>query len=90
VAAARSLWFTWTAPASGRVFFGTGTSSVDTTLAVYTGSAVGSLSLVAGNDNQGTGIVSRVTPTVVAGTTYRIAVDSKAAGSVMLKWGALP
>ena len=27
VAAARSLWFTWTAPATGRVFFGTGTSA---------------------------------------------------------------
>jgi subtilisin len=73
----KSVWYSWTAPASGPVTMDTCTSSVDTALVAYTGSTVGSLSRVAGDDDScaapnGTG--SRLTFDAVAGTTYRIAV----------------
>jgi subtilisin len=73
----KSVWYSWTAPASGPVTMDTCTSSFDTALVAYTGSTVGSLSRVAGDDDScaapnGTG--SRLSFDAVAGTTYRIAV----------------
>jgi len=72
-----SVWYTWTAPASGSATFTTEGSNFDTLLGVYTGSSVGSLTLVASNDdvNFPTDSTSSVTFNVVAGTTYDIAVD---------------
>ena len=69
-----SVWYSWTAPAAGRFVVDTVGSGFDTTLAVYTGSAVGSLTSVATNDDA-SGRQSRVAYTATAGTTYRIAVD---------------
>jgi uncharacterized delta-60 repeat protein len=46
-----SLWYTWTAPQSGDVEFDTIGSSVDTVLAVYTGSTLTSLTQIAANDD---------------------------------------
>jgi hypothetical protein len=75
----RSVWFNWTAPTNLPVRIDTIGSAFNTLLAVYTGSAVGSLSLVASNnDIPGGGTVSRVEFPTVAGTTYRIAVDGRA------------
>jgi len=73
----RSVWFTWTAPASGPAQFTTAGSGFDTVLAVYTGNAVNSLSLIGKNDDVDPGVVttSNVQFTASAGTTYRIAVD---------------
>src|SRR4051794_28432750 len=42
-----SIWHRWTAPRSGRLFVTTKGSAVDTLLAVYTGTAVDALTLVA-------------------------------------------
>ena len=42
-----SVWYSWTAPSAGNVFFHTRFTSFDTLLAVYTGSAVDSLTPVA-------------------------------------------
>lgn len=72
----RSVWFSWTAPKSGQIRIDTIGSSFNTLLAVYTGTAVNGLTLVAGN-NDGPGIApwSQVDFTATAGTTYRIAVD---------------
>jgi hypothetical protein len=71
-----SVWYAWTAPASGQVTIDTCDSDFDTTLAVYTGNAVNSLNGVASNNNSPTCPPrSRVTFTAAAGTTYRIAVD---------------
>ncbi|HEX8557339.1 MAG TPA: NF038122 family metalloprotease [Pyrinomonadaceae bacterium] len=71
----RSVWYFWTAPASGTATFDTEGSAFDTILAVYTGS-FGGLTLVGSNDDIGGGFVnSKVTFTASAGTTYRIAVD---------------
>ena len=73
--ATRSLWWSWTAPASGMVTVTTSGSGIDTVLAVYTGTAFSSLTKVVANDDDGASRASRVVFKAVAGTTYRIAVD---------------
>lgn len=87
-----SLWWSWTAPRNGSVVLDTSGSNFDTTLAVYTGSAVGSLSAVASNDDATGATSSRVAFTAVQGTTYQIAVDGKggASGLAALAVGLLP
>jgi subtilisin len=72
-----SVWYSWTAPLSGPVTIDTCTSSFDTALAAYTGSAVGSLSQIASNDdacNVPNHRGSKIAFDAVAGTEYRIAV----------------
>ena len=82
----RSLWWTWTAPSSGPVQIDTIGSSFDTTLGVYTGSSVSSLTSVATDDDHGGNLTSKVTFNAVAGTAYQIAVDgyNSASGNVTL------
>jgi len=71
-----SGWWTWTAPASGLVTLNTIGSNYDTSLGVYTGSAVNALTPVAGNDDfPGLGLRSQVQFNAIAGQTYQIAVD---------------
>jgi hypothetical protein len=76
-AGGRSIWYQWTAPGSSPVTIDTVGSSFNTLLAVYTGSSVSNLTLIASNDDIGapTNLQSRVTFTAAAGTTYRIAID---------------
>lgn len=71
----KSIWFQWTAPASGAWTFTTAGSSFDTTMAIYTGTALSNLTLVAANDDNSTGITSSMTVLATNGTTYRLAVD---------------
>ena len=47
-----SVWYSWTAPASASVTINTAATPLDTVLAVYTGSAVNALTLVAANDDE--------------------------------------
>ncbi len=84
----RSVWWRWTAPASGQVTISTFGSNFDTTLAVYTGTSVSNLTLVAQNDDAGGGNQSQVAFNAVNGTVYRIAVDgySGVSGSIVLNW----
>ena len=72
----RSIWYQWQAPVTGSVTVTTAGSSFDTVLAVYTGTAVNSLSLVGQNDDQTPGqvLTSSVTFSATSGVTYRIAV----------------
>ncbi len=88
-AASASVWWTWTAPASGQARFDTVGSGIDTVLGVYTGSAPAVLATVAANDD-GTGLggASRAIFQATAGTAYQIAVDGKSAasGTVALNW----
>lgn len=70
-----SVWYSWTAPSDGTLELKTQDSNFDTLMAVYTGSSVSSLTARAGNDDYGGGVWSRVSLSVTAGTTYRIAVD---------------
>jgi len=85
IGASHSIWYRWTAPANGTLDLWTQGSSYDTLLAVYSGSAVGSLTALAANDDYpGAGLSSRVSLAVASGTTYRIAVDGygRQAGAV--------
>ncbi len=72
-----SVWWTWTAPGNGSVVVSTAGSSFDTLLGVYTGGSVGTLSLVAGNDDDPdrSDLTSKVAFTAASGTAYQIAVD---------------
>jgi hypothetical protein len=70
----RSVWYSWTAPATGAVTIDTVGSQFATVLSAYTGSALNALTLVteidAGSDGR-----SRIRFGAVAGTTYHLAVD---------------
>lgn len=89
-----SVWYSWTAPESGRVEFTTDGSSYDTVLAVYTGSSLLQLTEIASNDDQTEidplPLASKVVFPAVQGTTYYIAVAGFAAetGLILLNWGS--
>ena len=87
-AASHSVWFNYTAPASGQIDISTAGSNYDTLLAVYTGNSMTSLTLIAANDDIKTGQSSAVSFAAVAGQVYRIAVDGYAGltGNVTLNW----
>lgn len=86
VSASASVWWRWTAPASGPVTINTFGSDFDTVLAVYTGSW-GSLNEVASNDDSG-GTTSRVDFSATEGVIYHIAVDGFNANgaNIALNW----
>ncbi|MGD1032606.1 MAG: PQQ-binding-like beta-propeller repeat protein, partial [Opitutaceae bacterium] len=71
-----SLWWQWTAPASGSVTLSTAGSGYATLVGVYTGASLSSLATVASNATPGTG-ASSVTFVAQAGTTYELTVDGQ-------------
>ncbi|MET0694187.1 MAG: hypothetical protein ABWY56_09655, partial [Propionibacteriaceae bacterium] len=76
-----STWFSWTAPASGRMIFRTKGSSFDTVMAAYTGSSLTSLTQLASNDDVRSEFPfernrSQIAFVAQAGVNYHIAVDS--------------
>ena len=70
-----SVWFTWTAPASGGVTIDTTGSDFNAVLGIYTGDALCSLTRVGVERLTAAGVPAKRTFRAVAGTTYRIAVD---------------
>jgi hypothetical protein len=87
----RSVWYAYTAPATGVLTVDTCTAaSFDTTLGIYTGSAVGALTQVAASDDESgcPASRSRATANVTAGTTYTFAVAGfqGASGTFTLTW----
>ena len=86
ISGGKSVWWTWTAPSGGSFQIDTIGSSFDTILGVYTGSSVSSLTTVAGDDDSGGNLTSKVTFNAVGGTSYAIAVDgySGASGNITL------
>jgi len=84
----RSIWWRWSAPATGILTIETFGSSFDTLLAVYFGGFLNSLTPIASNDNSGNNSQSRVSFNVVAGNAYQIAVDGAngAQGTLRLNW----
>lgn len=88
-----TLWWKWTPSFSADVQMTTTGSDFDTVLAVYTGSSLGSLTLVAANDDRAPGDpLSSVSFWTPSGTTYYIAIDGKngAKGAARLNIGAIP
>jgi hypothetical protein len=85
-----SVWYQWTAPATGPVDINTVGSTFNTTLAVYTGTVLTNLNPIASNidDAEGAGLASRVDFWASAGTNYRIAIDGfgGAIGNFILSW----
>jgi subtilisin family serine protease len=73
----QSVWWTWTAPASGTVAITTRGSTFDTTLGVYTGNAVHNLTAVTSNNDEASPVLrtSRATFSATVGTAYHFAVD---------------
>src|SRR5688572_4116065 len=94
----RSVWWRWTAPATGAVTVHTFGSDFDTILGVYTGTAVNALTFVAENDDWGMGgrLHSIVTFQAAAGSVYHFAVDgadgeaNPAIGDIVLSWRSGP
>jgi uncharacterized delta-60 repeat protein len=96
-----SVWYQWTAPATGTAEFDTIGSDFDTVLAVYTttnGLCDPNLALVVADDDNGfnlggdTNYTSQLSFSAVAGTTYYVSVDGNADdpgdafGDVVLNW----
>ena len=80
-------------PATNATYtIGTLGSQFDTLLAIYTGSAVSNLTMVAADDDSGGGGASAVTFNAVAGTPYQIVVDGYggASGDISLNLAQTP
>jgi hypothetical protein len=89
----RSLWWEWVAPANGSVEFNTNGSSFNPVIAVYTGSSLSGLSVIASDNGFGGTFKSKVIFNTVAGTSYKIAADSwtsGSAGSIVINWLLTP
>ena len=86
-AGGKSVWWTWTAPASGTATIKTDGSTFDTILAVYSGASVTGFTGIAVDDDSGTGDASLVSFNAIGGVAYQIAVDgfSGASGAIMLE-----
>ena len=85
----KSVWWSWTAPVTGRLTVDTIGSDFDTVLGVYTGSRsrFSSLQSLAENDDTN-GQQSRVDLDVTEGTPYwfRVAGYNGDSGSIVLNW----
>ncbi len=77
-----SVWYRWTAPASGNVTFRLTGASSGTFLAAYTGTTAGALTQVAADTLAGT-----VTVNAVAGTVYHVMVDRWSSGGTAFTLG---
>ena len=71
----KSVWWSWVSPGPGIVTVDTIGSRFDTTLAVYTGSALSNLTEIASDDDGAPNYNSTVTFYTKAGVTNQIAVD---------------
>ena len=83
-----SVWWTWTAPATGDATFNTQGSDFDTLLAIYTGNGLNLLKTVGSNDDIDGAFQSEVRFMAQQGQTYHIAVDGYggATGTIALNW----
>lgn len=87
----RTIWYRWTAPATGTWNFHTTGSRIDTTLAVYTGTNVAQLTPIVANDDADSGTAtSSVSFAAVVGTVYQIVVSGfrDTSGDIVLSWAS--
>lgn len=77
-----SVWYEWTAPASGGVTLDTGGSDFTTVVGVYTGDSLCELARVPTTRTSATDQPARLRFRAAAGVTYRIAIDGAYA-----RWG---
>jgi subtilisin family serine protease len=70
----KTLWWSWTAPTTQTMFITTRGSSLDTILAVYTGTRLDALSRLATSDDYAGSTQSLVRLNAISGTTYHIQV----------------
>ena len=78
-----SIWFRWTASFTNLLTASTEGSAFDTTLAVYTGSQLGSLTELACNDDERAGIqTSSLSTNVTIGTIYYVRLAGFTQGQV--------
>jgi len=82
-----SVWYRWTAPSSGLVTFDTMGRSIDTVVAVYTGTSVDGLSPILSNY---VAVASCITFPALSGTSYYIQVlgntNDNSSGNFVLNW----
>jgi outer membrane protein assembly factor BamB len=72
-----SVWYAWTAPASGKYELSAYSATLDMVSAVYTGTSVSGLTLVGANNNEASNNVDSLVPfTATAGQAYYFQVDS--------------
>jgi trimeric autotransporter adhesin len=88
----KSLWLSWTAPASGIATFSTRGSSFDTLLAIYMGTNVSSLTANSSDDDSAGFGTSQAAFNAIAGTSYLVAIDgfAGASGDIVLSWSLDP
>ncbi|MEW6160131.1 MAG: SBBP repeat-containing protein, partial [Verrucomicrobiota bacterium] len=87
----QSLWWSWTATQNANVAVSTSGSDFDTLLAVYTGTELGELALVKGNNNSSdAATTSQVTFKAIQGETYHIAVDGQYTATGQIQLHLLP
>ncbi|HEX6678397.1 MAG TPA: Ig-like domain-containing protein [Actinomycetes bacterium] len=89
-AGGRSVWYRWTAPASGPAMVHAG--GFDCLVAVYTGALVDALTPVAADTGTWAGGSCTARFTAAAGQTYRIAVDGEAGkeSQFLFTWNSGP
>ena len=92
-----SVWYKWTAPATGGIVtFTTAGSDFDTLLGAYQGSAVSNLTSVVSPDfqaeDEGGYLTSQIIFNAIGTSNYFIAVDGfgRATGNIVLKWKLAP
>jgi uncharacterized repeat protein (TIGR01451 family) len=91
----KSVWWAFTPPTDGILGLSTTNSSFDTLLALYTGTTVANLTLIASNDDAypaAPGGFSQMNQAVRANQTYHIALDGYdgAGGAFFLTWSFAP
>lgn len=75
--AARSAWWRWTCPETGSYQIDTRGSSYNTTLTIFSGDTLNSLTRVAASNDAGPGLLhSQVVLSAIQGVVYRISVDT--------------
>lgn len=75
-ARSQTLWYKWIAPATRRYQVSAYGTSTDPVVGIYTGTALGSLTLVTLDDDTGPARDSLATLNATAGVTYYLCVDS--------------